>query len=132
MPRKRVFKTKTFDRWAKKVIGDALLCAAARDIEQGRFEADLGGGVCKKRVALPGRGKSGSMRTLIAKQHQAAIFFLAGREKNEPGTDFTSREEEAAKLVAGMLQGADTDKLAQLKANGAIKEICNEQEVNAE
>jgi len=66
--RKRVFKTKTFDRWAKKMISDDLLCIAAREIELGRYEADLGGGVCKKRIALPGKGKSGSTRTLIAKE----------------------------------------------------------------
>jgi len=30
------------------------------------LEADLGGGIVKKRVALPGRGKRGSTRTLLA------------------------------------------------------------------
>lgn len=45
---KRVFKTKTFDRWVKKLIPDHLLCAAAQEIIQGNFDADLGGGVCKK------------------------------------------------------------------------------------
>ena len=49
---KRVFKTKTFDRWARKVVSDDLLCQAAHEIEQGQYEADLGGGVCKKRVAV--------------------------------------------------------------------------------
>ena len=49
---KRVFKTKTFDRWARKVVADDLLCQAAHEIEQGQYEADLGGGVCKKRVAV--------------------------------------------------------------------------------
>ena len=63
---KRVFKTKTFDRWARKVVADDLLCQAAHEIEQGQYEADLGGGVCKKRVAVPGQGKSGSTRTLVA------------------------------------------------------------------
>lgn len=75
---KRVFKTKTFDRWARKVVSDTLLCEAAHQIEQGLFEADLGGGVCKKRVPIPGQGKSGSTRTLVAKKHQDAIFFFSG------------------------------------------------------
>jgi len=73
---KRVFKTKTFDRWAKKLLSDDILCRAAREIAQGLFEADLGGGICKKRVAIAGMGKSGGTRTLVAKQHAAAIFFL--------------------------------------------------------
>ena len=51
MDRKRVFKTKTFDRWARKVVGDVLLCSAAREIEAGLYEAGLGHGSCKKRIA---------------------------------------------------------------------------------
>lgn len=64
---KRVFKLKTFGRWARKLVTDEALCAAAREIEQGIFEADLGGGVCKKRGAVASKGKSGSTRTLVAK-----------------------------------------------------------------
>ncbi|WP_300758666.1 type II toxin-antitoxin system RelE/ParE family toxin [Janthinobacterium sp.] len=94
--KKRVFKTKSFARWAKKILSDALLCQAAREIERGEFEADLGQGVCKKRIAVPGQGTSGSARSLVAKQHKSAIFFLAGRAKSDPGTDFSPNEEEAA------------------------------------
>ena len=79
---KRVFKTKTFDRWARKVVADKLLCQAAREIEQGLFEADLGGGLCKKRVALPGQGKSGSARTLVAKKHKGQFSSWRPREKH--------------------------------------------------
>ena len=122
---KRVFKTKTFDRWARKVVSDLLLCQAASEIERGLFEADLGGGVCKKRVAVPGRGKSGSTRTLVAKKHKDAIFFLAGREKSQPGSDFSDKEVDAAKIIASGLQSADAQKLDELLAAEILKEICN-------
>jgi hypothetical protein len=122
---KRVFKTKTFDRWARKVVSDELLCQAAREIEQGQYEADLGGGVCKKRVAVPGQGKSGSTRTLVAKKHNAAIFFLAGREKNAPGSDFSAKEVEAAKIIGHALESANIKKLDDLVATEVLKEICN-------
>lgn len=122
---KRVFKTKTFDRWARKVVSDELLCQAAREIEQGQYEADLGGGVCKKRVAVPGQGKSGSTRTLVAKKHNAAIFFLAGREKNAPGSDFSAKEVEAAKIIGHALESANIKKLDELVATEILKEICN-------
>jgi hypothetical protein len=125
---KRVFKTKTFARWAKKVISDELLFQAAREIERGEFEADLGQGVCKKRIALPGQGKSGSTRSLVAKQHKSAIFFLAGREKSDPGADFSPKEEEAARLVAKGLQAATLAKIEILKIDGVLTEICHEQE----
>ena len=122
---KRVFKTKTFSRWARKVVSDSALCQAAREIEQGLFEADLGGGLCKKRVALPGQGKSGSSRILVAKKHKDSIFFLAGREKSKPGTDFSDPEVEAAKIIASGLQAADVQKFAELIAAEILKEICH-------
>jgi len=127
MQRKRVFKTKTFHRWAKKVLTDALLCVAAREIEQGVYEADLGQGVCKKRIAIQGRGKSGSTRTLVAKQHAAAIIFLVGREKSDPGPDFPEVVVEAAKAIADGLQRQSIDKLDQLVVDGKLKEICSDQ-----
>ena len=122
---KRVFKTKTFDRWAKKLLGDEVLCRAAREIEQGLFEADLGGGICKKRVAIAGMGKSGGTRTLVAKQHAEAIFFLLGREKSSPGADFSDAAVEAAKLIGANLQIQAMSKLDEMKDNSSLKEICN-------
>lgn len=122
---KRVFKTKTFDRWARKVVSDLLLCQAASEIEQGLFEADLGRGVCKKRVAMPGQGKSCSTRTLVAKKHKDAIFFLAGREKSQPWSDFSDKEVDATKIIASGLQAADAQKLDELLAAEILKEICN-------
>jgi len=123
---KRVFKTKAFHNWAKKVISDSDLCVAAREIEQGLFEADLGGGVCKKRIARPGQGKSGSIRTLVAKKHAAAIIFLVGREKSDTGSDFSKSEEEVAKIVAKGLHKATTEQLNDMTAKEILKEICND------
>jgi hypothetical protein len=126
MRAKRVFKLKTFSRWSKKLVTDEALCAAAREIEQGIFEADLGGGVCKKRVAIAGKGKSGSTRTLVAKKHERAIFFLVGREKNEPGSDFPDKVIDAAKLVARSLESASANKMSEMLDAGTIEEICHD------
>ena len=125
MHSKRVFETKTFSRWARKLLSEEQLCAAALEIEQGRYEADLGGGVCKKRVAVPGQGKSGSTRTLVAKQHPKAIIFLVGREKNAPGADFPDALVAAVKVVASNLHRQSVEKLDELKNSGELKEICN-------
>lgn len=88
MIKKRVLKVKTFARWAKNVLTDAQLCLAAKEILLGQYEADLGSGLCKKRIAKTGQGKSSSTRTLVAKEGKHCIFFIAGREKSDPGTDF--------------------------------------------
>lgn len=126
MGNKRVFKTKTFDRWARKIIADAALRDAAREIEAGTFEADLGGGVCKKRIAVPGQGKRGSIRTLVAKKLPHAIVFLAGRTKSAPTSDFTETEVTAAKIVARGLDKADSAKLDELLALGVLREVSDE------
>ena len=122
---KRVFKTRAFDRWAKKLIPDCLLCLAARDIEAGRFEADLGHGLCKKRIAVAGRGKRGGLRALVAKRHAGAVFFVAGREKNEPGFDFSDEAIDVALAIAVQLQGMSLADLAASILDGRLKEICN-------
>lgn len=122
---KRVFKTKTFSRWTRNLVPDADLWAAAREIEQGLFEADLGKGLCKKRIAVRGRGKSGAVRTLVAKRHPAAIVFLFGRQKSEPGDDFPDAVVEAAKIIAVRLQRSGIEVLERLIAAGELKEICD-------
>ena len=128
MGTRRVFKTKTFDRGARQLLGDAQLCEAAQEIANSQFEADLGAGLCKKRVAFADQGKRGAFRTLVAKQHANAIFFIAGRQKSDPGADFSDGELGAAKIIAKGLQAASPDRLDALAADGTIKEICSEKD----
>ena len=88
----RVFKTKTFDRWAAKVgVTDTALLKAVADIERGLIDADLGSNLFKQRVALPGRGKRGSTRTLLATRLVGTLYFLFGFEKRERD-NITQRE----------------------------------------
>jgi hypothetical protein len=48
---KRVFKTRHFSRWMRKTEQtDSALCEAVAEMSQGLIDADLGGGVVKKRV----------------------------------------------------------------------------------
>ena len=64
---RRVFKTRHFSRWMRKTeLSDRVLCVAVSEMEKGLIDADLGGSVVKKRIPLPGRGKSGSTRILVA------------------------------------------------------------------
>lgn len=67
----------------KTTLTDSVLCKAVEEMESGLIDADLGGGLIKKRVALPGRGKSGGARTLIATNKSDRWFFVFGFEKNE-------------------------------------------------
>ncbi len=80
----RAFKTRPFKRWAGKVgVTDVALLDVVEQMELGLIDADLGGNLYKQRVALPGRGKSSSTRTIIATQFAGVLFFLYGFEKND-------------------------------------------------
>jgi hypothetical protein len=77
-------KTKFFQRWQKKTtVTDAELLLALSEMQAGLIDADLGGGVVKKRIATGGRGKSGGVRTLIATNKGERWLFVFGFEKNE-------------------------------------------------
>ncbi len=72
---KMILKTKYFSKWARKAgLIDALLKNAVLEIKCGLLDANLGGGIVKKRIALPGRGKCGSTRTLLATNLRSRWF----------------------------------------------------------
>jgi hypothetical protein len=88
----RVYKTRVFDRWAGKAgITDTALLRAVADIERGLIDADLGGNLFKQRVPLPGRGKSGGTRTLLATRFAGTLYFIFGFEKSDRD-NITQRE----------------------------------------
>ena len=64
------------------------------------------------------------------KKHKEAIFFLAGREKNAPGADFSDKEVEAVKIIAHALENANSRKLDELIATEILKEICHDKQKN--
>lgn len=67
----------------KAGVTDVALWGAALEMSQGLVDADLGGHVMKKRVALPGQGKRGGARTIVATKMAGRWFFLYGFNKNE-------------------------------------------------
>lgn len=121
----RVFKTRHFARWARKAgLPDTTLCAAVQEMAAGLVDADLGGGVVKKRVSLPGRGKRGSTRTLVATNKADRWFFLYGFEKNERG-NIEPAELVAVKGIASDLLRQDEKALHAYAEEGKIEEICD-------
>ena len=80
----RVIKTKEFKKWsANEKLSDKNLAKAISEIEGGLIDANLGGGLIKKRVAIGASGKSGGARTIIAYKKGEKAFFLYGFKKNE-------------------------------------------------
>jgi hypothetical protein len=96
----RIFKNKMFNKWAaKEGLSDDILWAAVDEMERGLIDADLGGYVMKKRVAVSGRGKSGGVRTLLAYKSGNKAFFVYGFAKNVRANVSTD-ELRALKLLA--------------------------------
>ena len=120
---KRILKTRTFNRWLRKtLLTDTALLKAIDEMEQGLVDADLGGNVYKKRVALPGRGKSGSTRTLIATNRQNRWFFMFGFEKNDK-ENITQAELAYLQDVAQIFLGYSNDELQLAIDKGEFLEV---------
>lgn len=80
----RVFKTKTFARFARKEgLEDKVLAEAIADIECRLIDADLGGGLIKQCIARTGGGKRGGFRTLIAYCVERRAVFFFGFAKSD-------------------------------------------------
>ena len=85
----RMFKTKQFSSWAEKTgLDNDSLQKAVSEMERGLNDADLGGHVYKKRVALQQRGKSGGARTIIAFKLNNRAFFMYGFAKELSKNNF--------------------------------------------
>jgi hypothetical protein len=117
-----IYKTKWFRRWAAgEGLTDLVLCSAVAELERGLADA-LGGYVYKKRVALPGRGKRGGARTLIAFRRSTAAFFIYGYPKNERA-NIRDDELRALRLLAAELLSYSAQGLAKAVESGELIEV---------
>jgi hypothetical protein len=122
----RVFKTRHFQRWMRKTeLTDQALCAAVAEMAQGLIDADLGGGVVKKRVGLAGRGKRGGVRTLVATNKGSRWFFVLGFEKSDRA-NIDEDERAALQTLAADLLACTTVQLTLAVEDGTLLEICHD------
>ncbi|MBU2763794.1 MAG: type II toxin-antitoxin system RelE/ParE family toxin [Pseudomonadota bacterium] len=120
---RRVFKTRHFSRWMRKTkLSDRTLCQAVEEMARGLIDADLGGGIVKKRVGLAGRGKRGGARTLVATNKGNRWFFVFGFEKNERA-NISDEELEALQDVAADLLARTARQLNEAIEDDSLQEI---------
>jgi hypothetical protein len=123
----RVFKTRVFARFARKVkLGDKALREAAAEIERGLIHADLGGGVIKQRIARSGAGKSGGFRTIILFRVESRAVFVYGFEKSARDNIDDDELREFRRLADNLLSYSDAEITAAIEA-GALIEVTHEQ-----
>lgn len=124
----RVFKTKVFSRWARREdLADEELFKAVAEMQQGLVDAQLGGGVYKKRVARAGEGKRGGYRTILATNLRDRWFFMFGFAKNERD-NIDDDELKMLKRAAAALLGMGDKAMEEAKKQHGLVEIdCGEQ-----
>ncbi len=119
----QAFKSRAFSKWAaKEGLSDGALLAAVEEIDRGLVDADLGGQVYKKRVAVGGRGKSGGVRTLLAYRAGDKAFFIYGFAKNVRA-NIRDKELKALKLYADTLLSYSKAELNKAVKHGALIEV---------
>ena len=122
-----LYLTKKFERLSRKMrIDPDELKISAQEVLAGQYEANLGGGVIKKRIAQD-QGKSGGVRVILFFKRDSHLFFydcwsksdVAGKGAKEIEDD----ELEAYKLMARRYLNWREDQLTTLIKAGLLKEV---------
>lgn len=125
MGMRRVFKTRYFGKWQRKTdLTDRALCQAIEEMAAGLIDADLGRGLFKKRVGLPGRGKRGGARTLVATNRGTRWIFVFGFEKNQRANVSGDELETLQELATDLLEQSSKQIEVALR-DGSLQEICD-------
>lgn len=124
-----IYKTRWFDRWARKEgLTTASLCTAVREMAAGLYDADLGGGLLKKRIARLGQGKRGGFRTLVATNKSGRWIFVFGFPKNER-SNIDQDEDAALKKLAAHLLALTPQALGKAQRADELMEVqCDAEE----
>jgi Uncharacterized protein conserved in bacteria len=123
----RILKTPWFSRFAEKEsLVDESLIVVVDQLEAGLFDADLGSGVYKQRLARPGQGKSGGYRVLVCFRQGMRCFFVYGFPKSSRGNMTVGEKNDLKKLAKILFAMTDEQLDASVKA-GAFQEITSEE-----
>jgi hypothetical protein len=123
----QVFVTKTFARWMRKSqVTDLDILGATEEMVQGLIDANLGGHLVKKRVALRGRGKSAGARTIVATKFEQRWIFLFGFEKNER-SNIDANELKVLQELAASLLDLDPQAIASAVSAGQLFQLQGDQ-----
>lgn len=119
----RVFINKWFMRFTRKEdIANASLLEAVKRLEAGEFNADLGGGVYKQRIARTGEGQSGGYRVLLCFRQGDRALFIYGFPKSARA-NITQSEKSDLKKIAAAFFSLTEEELSQKTKAGAFHEV---------
>ncbi|ASK34727.1 hypothetical protein CEK62_10205 [Alcanivorax sp. N3-2A] len=124
-----VFKRRDFARWqTREKMPDHALCTAVKEMACGLVNAELGGGLYKKRIARAGEGKRSGYRTLLAARTGERYVFLHAFSKGDRAK-ITPEETRALRFAAKVFLGLSAQDLLKTLETGVLLEVhCNEQD----
>lgn len=127
-----IYKTKVFSRWANEQgLTTLSLCEAVSEMMDGLIDADLGGGLVKKRVSRTGKGKSGGFRILVVTNKGDRWIFVFGFAKNERD-NINKKEKLALKKLADQFLSLSPQALLEAQRNFELIEVnCDEEIKNS-
>lgn len=94
-------------------------------MSHGLIDAQLGGSIVKKRVAINGKGKRGGARTIVATKKEDRWFFVYGFNKNEQA-NISTKELAALIELADLLLNRTDNELDEAVAQNELLEICHD------
>lgn len=124
-----VYRSKAFTRLARREgLTDVHICQAVVEMNTGLIDANLGAGLFKKRIAMPGQGKRGSWRALLGFQAGKKAFFLYLFPKNSRD-DIEDDEMKALKRLTRYYLTLKPSEIKTALQCGELNEVnCNEKE----
>ncbi len=123
-----IYRSSVFDKRTKRLkISDNVLLKTAQEIDNGVYEADLGGGVYKKRIPLNNQGNSNGVRTIVFFKSGGHLFFFDGWAKSAvAGKGAKEIEDDALatyKEIAEVFLHYSDGKITELINAGKLKEV---------
>lgn len=117
------YVSKEFVRLARRGgLTDDGLREAVKRAEDGKIDADLGGGLIKQRVARSGQGRSGGFRTIIAYRRAKRAVFLHMFAKSRQA-NLSAVELETYRELAKAIDALSDSQLDELVSNRGWRRI---------
>ena len=124
-----VYLSKAFTRLARREgLTDVHICQAVAEMNTGLIDANLGAGLFKKRIAMPGQGKRGSWRALLGFQAGKKAFFVYLFPKNSRDNIEDDEIKALKRLTRYYLTLKPSEIKTALQCGELNEENCNEKE----
>ncbi len=124
-------KTRAFAKDAKSEgLTDSALKRAVKEVRSGLVDAELGGNLVKKRIALGSKGKSGGLRTILVYKASAVNIFCVYVFAKKDADNISKKELQEFKLLANTLLGMKEPEINKALKTGALQEVREDESNN--